>query len=335
MDFWAIERGFVESGVEPVCGVDEAGRGPLAGPVFAAAVILPYGIDIPDLNDSKKLTEKTRDKLYSEIIETAIDYGIGTADHKEIDEHNILKATFLAMNRAVDALRTKPGIALVDGNRDPLLKCRSRCIVGGDSKSASIAAASILAKVSRDRFMEQIAVEYPQYAFEKHKGYGTKLHYEKLLEYGPSEIHRATFLKKLKMENGKWKISDGQDALEGTDRTDTRRRGKWGETRALEYLNGKNYTTVAEAYRSRFGEIDLIVKNREFIVFVEVKLRKNDKFAAAREHVDKEKQRKISAAAKLWLQSNRTNLQPRFDVVEVYMPDEFSAPEIIHIENAF
>ena len=197
MDLWEIERYLTEEGYKTICGIDEAGRGPLAGPVFAAAVVLPFGIEISGLNDSKKLSESVRETLYKEITENAETYGIAIADHTEIDDTNILKATFLAMKRAAEGLEKKPDIVLVDGNRDPGLEYLSKCIVGGDGKSASIAAASILAKVSRDRFMLKMAEKYPLYAFERHKGYGTRLHYEKLREYGPSEIHRLTFLKNL------------------------------------------------------------------------------------------------------------------------------------------
>ena len=191
--FWDSERKLGESGYTVICGVDEAGRGPLAGPVYAAAVVLPFGAEIPGLDDSKKLTEKIREKLFDEIISTAGDYGVAFADHKEIDELNILNATYLAMNRAIESLKTAPDIALIDGNRSAGIHVNNMCIVGGDGKSASIAAASILAKVSRDRYMLEMAAKYPQYGFEKHKGYGTKLHYERLKEHGPSEIHRLTF----------------------------------------------------------------------------------------------------------------------------------------------
>lgn len=180
-----------------VCGIDEAGRGPLAGPVFAAAVILPVGVEIPGLNDSKKLTEKKREELFDIIKEKAMYYCIASASEKEIDERNILQATFLAMRRAFDGIGTIPDLALIDGNRKPGLPCAEETVVKGDTKSMSIAAASVLAKVSRDRYMLKMAEQYPQYAFEQHKGYGTKLHYEKLREYGPSEIHRMSFLKKM------------------------------------------------------------------------------------------------------------------------------------------
>jgi len=195
---WQIEAKAIDEGHTFICGVDEAGRGPLAGPVYAAAVILPYGEDIQGLDDSKKLTEKKREQLFIEITKKAVSYAVASASNIEIDEINILNATYLAMNRAIEALQTKPSIALIDGNRNTGIKITSKCIIGGDGKSASIAAASILAKVSRDRFMTDIAVKLPQYAFEKHKGYGTKLHYERLKEYGLSDIHRTTFLKKMR-----------------------------------------------------------------------------------------------------------------------------------------
>lgn len=179
------------------CGVDEAGRGPLAGDVYAAAVIFDKDTVIDGINDSKKLTEKKREALYDEIIQKAQAYCIATATVEEIEKYNILQATFLAMKRAVEGLGVKPELALVDGNRLPQLPCEAQTLVKGDGTSASIAAASILAKVSRDRYMKKIAEEYPQYMFEKHKGYGTKLHYDMILQYGPSPVHRMSFLKKL------------------------------------------------------------------------------------------------------------------------------------------
>jgi len=201
MSLWAIEQDLLKQGYEIICGVDEAGRGPLAGDVFAAAVVLPFETDIPGLDDSKKLTETKRIRLYDEIIAKASAYSIATASSVEIDEINILQATYLAMNRAIEGISAQmdgeaPDISMIDGNRNDGIKYKNICVVRGDSKSASIAAASILAKVSRDRYMIEMSMKYPQYSFEKHKGYGTKLHYEKLREHGPSEIHRKTFLKK-------------------------------------------------------------------------------------------------------------------------------------------
>ena len=197
MDLWEIENEIAASGVSPVCGVDEAGRGPLAGPVCAAAVILPRGVELPELNDSKKLSEKKRDRLFAMICEAAVSYGIAFASVEEIEERNILGATFLAMNRAIAQLSPQPALALIDGNRNAGIEAPSRCIVDGDAKCASIAAASILAKVTRDRYMLKMAERYPVYGFERHKGYGTKAHYAALREYGPCEIHRPSFLKKM------------------------------------------------------------------------------------------------------------------------------------------
>jgi ribonuclease HII len=196
MDY-SYEQNALNKGYKTICGVDEAGRGPLAGPVYAAAVILPLGLEIDGLNDSKKLTEKKREQLFDVICEKAISYSVGIATEKEIDEINILNATFLAMRRAVEGLSVKPDYALIDGNQHPRLSIVDETIVKGDAKSMSVAAASILAKVSRDRYMLEMAEKYPEYCFEKHKGYGTKLHYEMLEKYGASEIHRRSFLKKI------------------------------------------------------------------------------------------------------------------------------------------
>lgn len=199
---YEIEKEYIEKGFQVICGIDEAGRGPLAGPVCAAAVILPFGTDIPGLNDSKKLSEKKREALFPVITEKAVAYGIGFASEQEIDEINILNATFLAMRRAVEALNISPDLLLIDGNQKPKIGAGEEVtVVKGDMKSVSIAAASVLAKVSRDRYMLEEAREYPQYAFEKHKGYGTKLHYEKIAEFGVSPIHRKTFLKKILGDN--------------------------------------------------------------------------------------------------------------------------------------
>ena len=207
MDLWTYEREQWNSGCSILCGVDEAGAGPLAGPVYAAAVILPREIDLPGLNDSKKLTPKKRDALFDQITAAAEAYSIAFATAEEIDELDILNARMLAMNRAIAGLSVQPDLCLIDGNRDHgsrvSITAPHRCLVGGDGKSASIAAASILAKVSRDRYAaEVLETEYPQYQFAKHKGYGTKLHYELLDQYGPCPAHRRTFLKK--WEARKW-----------------------------------------------------------------------------------------------------------------------------------
>ena len=195
-DMWEIENSYFNQGITSVCGVDEAGRGPLAGPVCADAVILPPNVEIPGLNDSKKLTDKRRRELMPIIKEKAIAYGIGFASEEEIDSINILQATFLAMERAIAQLTVKPELALIDGNREKDFGVPVKTVVHGDSLSASIAAASILAKVTRDDLMLEMAEKYPQYLFEIHKGYGTKAHYAALSEYGPCPIHRRSFLKK-------------------------------------------------------------------------------------------------------------------------------------------
>ena len=199
MDLWQYETEAWSAGHTAVCGCDEAGAGPLAGPVYAAAVILPLGMDIPGLNDSKKLTEKRREALFPVIQKKALAWSVASIDAQEIDDTDILSARMKAMQLAIDVLSLTPDFALIDGNQDhgrmAAIRTPHRCLVKGDSLSASIAAASVLAKVSRDRFMVELSGKYPEYCFDKHKGYGTRLHYELLAQYGPSPVHRRTFLK--------------------------------------------------------------------------------------------------------------------------------------------
>ena len=197
MDLWELENEIYGEGYALLCGVDEAGRGPLAGPVYAAAVILPRGCVIEGLNDSKELTEKKREALFDPICSAAIAYGIARAEVEEIEALNILNATFLAMNRAIAQLNPAPTLALIDGNRNTGIAVPSRTVIKGDGRCADIAAASVLAKVSRDRYMLEMAARYPEYHFEAHKGYGTAAHYAALREYGPSPIHRMSFLRKM------------------------------------------------------------------------------------------------------------------------------------------
>lgn len=194
---YSYEKNAHNNGFAVVCGVDEAGRGPLAGPVFAAAVILPENYSHPVLNDSKKLTEKKRDEVFEDIMRDAVAVGVGKASEAEIDEINILNATFLAMKRAVDSLGVTPDLAIIDGNRCPGTGVKEVALVKGDAKCMSVAAASVVAKVSRDRVMYELDKKYPEYDFKKHKGYGTKLHYERLKEFGISAVHRKSFLKNL------------------------------------------------------------------------------------------------------------------------------------------
>ena len=196
LTMWEVEDSFFEKGIETICGVDEAGRGPLAGPVCAAAVILPPHLEIPGLNDSKKLSDKRRRELFPVIQEKALAWGIGFASEQEIYEINILQATFLAMRRALDQLELRPDLAMIDGNRATDFGLPAETVIHGDGLSANIAAASVLAKVTRDDIMIKLSEEFPQYGFEIHKGYGTKAHYQALEQFGPCRIHRQSFLKK-------------------------------------------------------------------------------------------------------------------------------------------
>ena len=197
IDLWGLENELYDSGISMLCGVDEAGRGPLAGPVCAAAVMLPRGIVIDGLNDSKKLSEKRREQLYGEITAKALHWSVAFASVEEIEELNILGATYLAMNRAIAGLGVVPELALIDGNRAVGVEYKTRCVVGGDGKCADIAAASIIAKVTRDWLMYQLDRQYPGYGFAKHKGYGTAAHYAAIRELGASPVHRPSFLRKM------------------------------------------------------------------------------------------------------------------------------------------
>ena len=197
IDLWELENELYDSGISTLCGVDEAGRGPLAGPVCAAAVMLPRGIVIDGLNDSKKLSEKRREQLYGEITAKALHWSVAFASVEEIEELNILGATYLAMNRAIAGLGVVPELALIDGNRAAGVEYKTRCVVSGDGKCADIAAASIIAKVTRDWLMYQLDRQYPGYGFAKHKGYGTAAHYAAIRELGASPVHRPSFLRKM------------------------------------------------------------------------------------------------------------------------------------------
>ena len=315
MDLFAYDRSL---NVKLLCGVDEAGRGPLAGDVYAAAVILPPDADLPGLNDSKKLSEKKREALYDLIVEQAVSYCVAAATAEEIDRLNILNATFLAMQRAVDGLSIEPEYVLVDGSRRPATLCQPcSCVVKGDGTSACIAAASILAKVSRDRYMKQIAAQYPEYRFDKHKGYGTKEHYEAIMEYGVSPVHRRTFLKN----------------LAGGKLTNAHAVGIAGEQAAAGHYQARGYEIVTRNYHSPYGEIDLIVKNGDYLVFAEVKTRKPGSLMAPVTAVTPAKQKKIVQTALVFLAEYGMPLQPRFDVVEVTW--DGGLKEIRLIENAF
>lgn len=290
-----------ELGVEHLCGVDEAGRGPLAGDVYAAAVILKPGTVIEGLNDSKKLSEKKREQLFDEIIEKAEAYCVATASVQEIDELNILQATFLAMRRAVEGLSVEPKLVLVDGNRNPELPVHSRFVVKGDATSACIAAASILAKVSRDRYMKKLSEEYPQYAFEKHKGYGSQLHYQMLDEHGISPVHRLTFLKKY---------------VRGEE-SPAQKRGRLGEDAVCDWLKTEGCTIAARNYAvPPFGEIDIVAEKDGITAFVEVKARKAGAKVSGKTAVTPAKQKKLMLTASQYIQTHTCG-QCRFDVAEV------------------
>ena len=322
MDNFAYEKELAESrGWTTFCGVDEAGRGPLAGPVCAAAVVLGDE-HIDGLDDSKKLTPKKREKLYDEIIAKARAYSIVLVDVEEIESTDILSATMSAMRRAIAEVKAaaSPDGALIDGDRQRDFPLPSMCVVGGDAKCASVAAASILAKVTRDRLMVELDAKYPGYGFAKHKGYGTKDHFEAIDRLGLCPIHRASFLKKhLEKKAAKPKT-----------------RGEMGEDIAFEYLRGKGFTPIERRARSKFGEIDLVMKDGGTVVFVEVKLRADARFAEAREFVDIHKQKRLRATAELWLGRHAPDAKARFDVIEIYPPrDSFDREEIIHIKDAF
>lgn len=314
-----------EIGVFPLCGVDEAGRGPLAGDVYAAAVILKPDAVIEGLNDSKKLSEKKREQLFNEICAKAEAYCIASASVEEIDRLNILQATFLAMRRAVEGLSVKPKLVLVDGNRNPELSVHSRLVVKGDATSACIAAASILAKVSRDRYMKKLAEEYPQYGFEKHKGYGSKLHYQMLDKHGISPVHRRTFLKK---------YVSGEESP-------AQKRGRIGENAVCGWLKTEGCVIAARNYSvPPYGEIDIVAEKDGITAFVEVKARKQGAKVGGTAAVTPSKQKKLILAASQYADTHPCG-RCRFDVAEVdltggktpritalrYYPNAFTADE--------
>lgn len=326
---FAYEDAWHREGFSVICGVDEAGRGPLAGDVYAAAVILPPDFDPTGLNDSKKLTEKRREALYERIIQEAAAYCVATASPEEIDELNILEASLLAMRRAIDGLSIRPDLAMIDGNQCRGFQIPARCIVGGDGKSASIAAASILAKVSRDRSMVEMAARYPGYGFEKHKGYPTAAHYEAIGRLGILPVHRKSFLKKLHTPK------PAVDPVE---------RGRYGEDVAARYLESHGYTILDRNWHSGTdGELDIVAQLNGAIVFVEVKQRKDSLRGLAIEAVTPTKQKKLILASTAWLEQHACKLPARMDVIEVYTgtPQDsafgptYPRPEIRHIRDAF
>jgi len=303
---WFYEREAHARGYAVVCGVDEAGRGPLAGDVFAAACILPEDFDTAGLDDSKKLSPKKRDALYDRIKAGAIAFAVARVSAEEIDRINILNAAMTAMHHAIDALSVRPDYALVDGDKLRGFTVPAECIVQGDGKSASIAAASILAKVERDRYMLEMAKRYPGYGFEKHKGYGTKAHYDAIASLGVCEIHRKTFLKKIHTPEIPRLTEDERQLA-----------GKYGEDCAARFLEGLGYTILARNYRTRDGELDIVARDGNEIVFAEVKERQSDVFGSGVEGVTEEKVACLKKCAEAWLAENAPQSRSRFDVVEV------------------
>ena len=321
MDWLLYEKEAISKGYANVCGVDEAGRGPLAGPVYAAAVILPPGLEIEGVNDSKKLTEKKREALFPEIKEKALAYCVASASEREIDDINILNATYLAMARAVEGLPVKADYALIDGNRMPRLPIPGETIVKGDGLSMSIACASILAKVTRDHVMMEWDQRYPQYQFAKHKGYGTKLHMDLIRRYGPCELHRQSFLKKI-LGAGASRTTRAQSI------------GKRGEAAAAAYLEKRGFRILERNYHCPYGETDLIAEDGQYIIFVEVKTRKSGAMVEGAEAVDTVKRKKLAQTAQAYLSEHPSGLQPRFDVILV-TPTEENRCRVEQLPGAF
>ena len=342
LDWWAYERDARAAGYATVCGCDEAGAGPLAGPVYAAAVILPHGADIPGLDDSKKLSEKRRETLYGVITAVAVAWSVARVEAAEIDATDILSARMKAMQMAIDALPVRPDIALIDGNRDKgqsaEITTPHRLIVGGDAQSASIAAASVLAKVSRDRYVvAELDMRYPQYGFAKHKGYGTKAHYAALDKYGPCPEHRKSYLKKWAARarggTGETRTSGTRD---DTGETSTpKARGDIGENIVARYLSERGFEILSRQWRCQYGELDLVARAPSgLICFVEVKLRKRGARVSGREAVDARKRERLRKTASCWLSEYDADAPARFDVAEIradpdglfkldYLPDAF------------
>lgn len=364
-----LENKLRERGLLHIAGVDEAGRGPLAGPVVAAAVILPPQTLIAGLNDSKKLKESVRDSLFEEIHRIAISIGVGQATPQEIDDLNIRNATHLAMRRALDQLSPTPNKVLIDGNAVPESRFEEMAIIGGDRKSLSIAAASIIAKVTRDRQMQNYAEKYPEYGFAGHKGYGSAEHLEALRKHGPSPIHRLTFggvpsvqqtysedyqifldgiesAKDLEQLTAMGEtIATVSSDLESHEIESLRakykerlakftRAGTKGESLAADYLKKKGFRICAQNYRTNFGEIDLIVERVDSLRFVEVKTAKQTNFGDPRSWVTPKKQAQIVKLTKAYLAHLHTKPEMiQFDVITVNLAT--TQPEITHIEGAF
>lgn len=313
------ERTAYEKGYHCIAGIDEVGRGPLAGPVVAAAVILPENHTIFGVDDSKKLSAQKRESLAEQIKAEAVAWAVGVVSHTRIDEINILQATYEAMRQAISQLTVQPDYILADAVHIPQIAIPQEGIIKGDAKSISIAAASILAKVTRDAMMEELAEQYPQYDFASNKGYGSQKHIAGIAAYGLCPIHRRSFVKKI---------------MEQIEQENTTQKGNLGEALAVRQMQKLGYTILAQNYRTPQGEIDIIAKQGDMIVFTEVKERSQDSFGTPAEAVDHKKQQKIIAAARQYLVENRLEDLPcRFDVAEIKR--ENGQSYFRYLENAF
>ncbi len=319
MTLYEFDKAVCGEGFPVVCGLDEAGRGPLAGRVYAAACVLPAGFEPEFLNDSKKLTAKRREVLYDEITANALDWAVAFSDEKEIDAMNILEASLLAMRRAAAQLSVIPDIYLVDGNRHPKIAGVCRMVVQGDGKSASVAAASILAKVSRDRYMTAMAEKYPGYGFEQHFGYPVKAHYDAIAELGSCELHRRTFLKNLEEKH--------PAASKGAKGATVR--GALGEDAAAVFLEHSGFRILSRNFKVTEGELDIVAERNALVHIVEVKQRAADSIERPAAFVTPAKQNRLKTAAMRWLSQSGCKMPFCFDIVEIL------GDEITLIENAF
>lgn len=318
---WAFEKEGLSLGFSRIAGVDEVGRGPLAGPVVAAAVILPADCRIAGINDSKKLSEKRREQLFDEIGQAAAAVGYGMVSPERIDEINILRATLEAMHTAVSSIAPLPDYILVDGRDTPETGIRSKSIIGGDGKSISIAAASIMAKVTRDRIMRRMDEIYPEYSFASNKGYGSREHVDAILAHGLSPIHRRSFVRNI--------IEAGADIG-----LDTRQKGDFGERAAEKQMLKMGYVILERNFRGTHSEIDIIAEKDGVVVFTEVKLRKSARSGLPSEAVGSIKQRRIIHAAKEYAAQNGLDGRDlRFDVAELLYID--GKLHFKYTENAF
>lgn len=336
-DWWAEERAAQERGFRTIAGIDEAGRGPLAGPVVAACVVLPPEADLPGVRDSKEMTPKQREHAYEHICRIG-SVAIGVVSAAEIDAMSIVRATHQAMRHALNALPTRPDIALIDGRPVRPFPIPQLALVKGDTRSISVAAASVVAKVTRDRMMEEFDREFPQYGFAEHKGYPTPMHLARLAEHGPCILHRRSFAP-VAQAYAAQRLMSPSGCVERPDLTlveDARRAlGESGETVAAAHLRVLGWRILRERYRCPGGEVDLIAEDNGTLVFVEVKTRRGGPFGGPAEAVDVRKRARLLAAAESYLASEHGFDQVcRFDVVEVVFSRDERA-RVRHIRNAF